>query len=397
MRYHDFGRTGCRVSVLGFGCMRLPVQDPRKPTDFFDPNKRIDEEKAVDLIRYAIDRGVNYFDTAYVYHSGKSERLLGKALSGRRERVYLATKLPHWMAKEREDFERILEEQLLRLGTDFVDFYLLHGLGQESWQRMKEMRAVEFLERMRGEGKVRFLGFSFHDELRIFKEIVDAHAWDCCLIQQNYYDRNYQAGLEGLEYAAARGLGVAIMEPLRGGRLAQRIPGEVQQIWDSWPQPRSAAEWALRWVWNHPGVSTVLSGMNSREQLEENLRVAEEAVPGSLSREELALIDRVTQAYRKLLKVDCTSCAYCLPCPQGVNIPHNFTLYNDLFAFRAPESSLMIYQRMTAPEQRASNCIACGECEKKCPRQIPIAREMKRVDEALGGRGNAGPPLNPEG
>jgi len=183
-------------------------------------------------------------------------------------------------------------------------------------------------------------------------------------------------------------MGVAVMEPLRGGRLAQRVPREVQEIWDSWPQRRSPAEWALRWVWNHPHVSTVLSGMNSMEQLKENIRVAGEAIPNSLTPEELALVDRASEAYRKLLKVDCTSCAYCLPCPQGVNIPHNFTLYNDLFAFQAPENSLMLYQRMTAPEQRASNCIDCGECEEKCPQHIPIARELKKVHEALGERRN---------
>ena len=388
MLYRNFGRTDCRVSVLAFGCMRLPVKDAQKPTDFFDPTKLIDEEKAVDLIHYAIDQGVNYFDTAYVYHGGKSEPLLGKAVRGRRERVYLATKLPHWMVKEKEDFERILQEQLLRLGTDFVDFYLLHGLGQESWQRMKEMRALEFLARMKAEGRVRHTGFSFHDDTKTFKEIVDANDWAFCLIHHNYYDRNYQAGREGLEYAAAKGMGVAVMEPLRGGRLAQRVPREVQEIWDSWPQRRSPAEWALRWVWNHPHVSTVLSGMNSMEQLKENIRVAGEAIPNSLTPEELALVDRASEAYRKLLKVDCTSCAYCLPCPQGVNIPHNFTLYNDLFAFQAPENSLMLYQRMTAPEQRASNCIDCGECEEKCPQHIPIARELKKVHEALGERRN---------
>jgi predicted aldo/keto reductase-like oxidoreductase len=387
MLYRRLGQTGCNVSVLGFGCMRLPVKDSHKPADFFDPAKAIDEEKAVNLIHYAIEQGVNYFDTAYVYHGGKSEPLLGKAVRELRGRVYLATKLPTWLIKEKEDFEKTLQEQLLRLETDSVDFYLLHGLGRESWRKMKEKGALDFLERVKAEGRIRFAGFSFHDDTRTFKEIADAYDWALCLIQHNYYDRNYQAGREGLEYAAAKGMGVVIMEPLRGGKLAQRIPEEVQTLWHSSPSKRTPAEWALRWVWNHPGVSTVLSGMNSMEQLQENLRVAHEAVAHSLNAEELALIDRVTEAYRKLLKVDCTSCAYCLPCPQGVNIPHNLTMYNDLFAFQTHENSLMLYQRMTSPEQRASNCIDCGECEEKCPQHIPIAREMKKVHEALGGRG----------
>jgi len=213
--------------------MRLPVKDAHKPTDFFDPAKAIDEEKAVGLIHYAIEHGVNYFDTAYVYHGGKSEPLLGKAVRGLRERVYLATKLPTWIIKGKEDFEKILREQLLRLETDSVDFYLLHGLGRESWQKMKEMGALDFLERVKAEGRIRFAGFSFHDDTRTFKEIADAYDWALCLIQHNYYDRNYQAGREGLEYAAAKGMGVVIMEPLRGGRLAQRIPKEVQRLWDS--------------------------------------------------------------------------------------------------------------------------------------------------------------------
>ncbi|MCX5914071.1 MAG: aldo/keto reductase [Deltaproteobacteria bacterium] len=395
MLYRRLGKTGCDVSVLGFGCMRLPVRDAHKPADFFDPAKAIDEEKAANLIHYAIEQGVNYFDTAYVYHGGKSEPLLGKAVRGLRERVYLATKLPAWLIKGKEDFEKIFQEQLLRLGTDFVDFYLLHGLGRESWQKMKEMGALDFLERVKAEGKIRFAGFSFHDDTRTFKEIAGAYDWALCLIQHNYYDRNYQAGREGLEYAAARGIGVVIMEPLRGGKLAQRIPEEVQSLWDSSPSKRTPAEWALRWVWNHPGVSTVLSGMNSMEQLWENLRVAHEAVAHSLNPQELALVDRVTDAYRKLLRVNCTSCGYCLPCPRGVNIPHNFTLYNDLFAFQTPETSFMLYQRMTAPEQRAANCADCGECQEKCPQHIPIAREMKKVHEALGGQGGGKGPIIP--
>ena len=386
MLYRKLGKTGCEVSILGFGCMRLPMKDSNQSAaDRFDPNKFIDEELAIELIHYAKSQGINYFDTAYPYHSGKSEPLLGKAVHGFRKDILIATKLPSWMVKGPEDFENFLNEQLQRLATGYVDFYLLHGLGRQTWSKMKEMGALGFLDKILRDGRVRFVGFSFHDDVRIFKEIVDAYDWALCQIQYNYLDRKYQAGQEGLEYAAGKGLGVVVMEPLRGGRLAVagQIPEKVQTIWDSAPEKRSPAEWALRWVWDHPGVSTALSGMNSMAQLQENLEIAAEGRAHSLSPKDLTLIDRVAETYQKMLTIECTSCSYCLPCPQGVNIPHNFRLYNDHHMFKDQEINFLLYNRMTAPEQRASNCSECGECEQRCPQQIKIIEGLKKVHSVL--------------
>ncbi len=384
MLYRKLGKTGCEVSILGFGCMRLPIKyGTRSSADRFDPKKLIDEEKAIQLIHYAKAKGINYFDTAYPYHSGSSEPLLGRAVYGYRDEVLIATKLPAWMIKGSEDFDRILNEQLQRLNTGYVDFYLLHGLGRQTWSKMREMGALRFLDKIQADGRARFVGFSFHDDVRVFKEIVDAYEWALSQIQYNYLDRNYQAGREGLEYAASKGLGLVIMEPLRGGRLAEHIPEKVQRIWDSSPKKRSPAEWALRWVWNQPEVSLVLSGMNSMAQLEENLRIANEGSPNSLSSDDLTLIDHVTEIYRKMLSIDCTACSYCLPCPQGVNIPHNFRLYNDLQMFDDPEINFVLYNQMTSPEQRALNCAECGECEERCPQHINIREQLKKVHSAL--------------
>jgi len=384
MLYRKLGKTGCEVSILGFGCMRLPIKNgSQSAADRFDPKKFIDEERAIQLIHYAKAQGINYFDTAYPYHSGRSEPLLGKALQGQREEVLVATKLPAWMVKGAEDFDKFLNEQLQRLGASYIDFYLLHGLGRQTWSKMQELGALRFLDKILADGRARFVGFSFHDDVRIFKEIVDAYDWALCQIQYNYLDRNYQAGREGLEYAASKGLGLVIMEPLRGGRLAEQIPEKVQNILDSASGKRSPAEWALRWVWNQPEVSTALSGMNSMAQLEENLKIASEGHPNSLSSEELALIDQVTETYQKMLVIDCTACSYCLPCPQGVNIPHNFRLYNDLHMFKDQEINYVLYNQMTSPEQRASNCAGCGECEERCPQHIEIIEELKKVHSTL--------------
>ena len=384
MLYRKLGKTGYEVSILSFGCMRLPIKNGiGKDADRFDPTKAIDEEKATKLIHYAMDRGVSYFDTAYPYHGGKSEPLLGKAVRRHREKVMIATKLPAWMVKEQDDFDRFLQEQLQRLDTGYLDFYLLHGLSRQTWSKMKDHGALRFLDKILANGRARHVGFSFHDDIKVFKEIVDAYDWAICQIQYNYLDRNYQAGREGLEYAASKGLGVVIMEPLRGGRLTEEIPREIQSLWDSAPKKRSAAEWALRWVWNHPEVSTVLSGMNAMNQLKENIEISKEGRPNSLLPEELALIDRVAGKYKKMLKIDCTACAYCMPCPQGVNIPQNFRLYNDLFMFKDTGTNFFFYNRMLSPEQRAANCSECGECEMRCPQHIKIIEELKKVHATL--------------
>ena len=383
MLYRKLGKTGLDVSALGFGCMRLPIVNGSSAVDIFDPNKPIDEEAAGEMIRHAIENGINYFDTAYPYHGGNSETLLGKKLKQHRKSILIATKLPAWLVQDETDFERFLSEQLKKVETDHFDIYLLHGLNRLTWQNMKKLGSLDFLDKTLADGRVRHAGFSFHDDVKIFKEIVDSYNWSLCQIQYNYFDENYQAGREGLEYAASRGLGIVIMEPLRGGKLVDRIPAGVQRLWDSAPVRRTPVEWALRWVWNHGEVSTALSGMSSMAQLVDNLRIAEDARANTLSAVELDLIGRVRDKYRTMLKVQCTGCAYCMPCPQGVNIPLNFSLYNDLFMFKDGDINLMIYNQILTPEERAANCAECGECEEHCPQEIRISEELKKVHEKL--------------
>lgn len=384
MLYRKLGRSGLDVSILGFGCMRLPIQGgSQSHLDGFNPNKLIDEEEATKMVEYAIEKGVNYFDTAYVYHAGKSETFLGKALKRYRNRITLVTKLPVMLLKKREDLDRFLDEQLKRLDTHYLDVYLLHGLGRRSWGMVKGLGAPEFLDRIQKDGRTRYVGFSFHDDIKIFKEIVDSYHWMMCQIQYNYFDENRQAGREGLTYAASKGLGVAVMEPIRGGKLADPVPAEVQAVWDAAKEKRTSAAWALRWVWNHPEVSTALSGMSTMSQVEENVRIAEEGKPYSLSDKELSLIEQAKGIYKKMLKIDCTGCAYCMPCESDVNIPTNFSFYNDLFMFKDPELNYMLYNMMLSPEARASNCDECGECEERCPQHLQIRDALKNVHETL--------------
>jgi len=370
------------VSILGFGAMRLPlIGGTQVPTDSFDPERSIDEEETARMIGYAIDHGVNYFDTAYNYHGGKSEPVLGKLLKPHRDRINIATKLPVSIVKERVDFDRILGEQLQRLQTDSLDVYLLHGLNAQTWENAKSLGVLAFLDEIKRDGRARRLGFSFHDTLAVFKEIVDAYDWAVCQIQYNYLDEKYQAGTEGLKYAASKGIDVVVMEPLRGGKLA-KVPPEVDRLFDSSPERRPSAEWALRWVWNHPEVACVLSGMSNLGQVQENIGFAERGIANSLSARDLALIGDVRKAYRALLKVDCTGCAYCMPCPTGVNIPMNFSFYNDLVTFKDP-TGVMVYNAFMPPEQRAFACADCGECEEKCPQHIAIREELKKVHDGL--------------
>jgi predicted aldo/keto reductase-like oxidoreductase len=384
MQYRKLGRSDCQVSILGFGCMRLPILESAETAiSFFERQKAIDEEKAIEMIDYAVKQGINYFDSAYPYHGGRSEVVLGKAVENRREKVVLTTKSPPRMIETRDDFDRIIDEQLKRLGTDYLDFYLLHGLARQSWYKIKELGALDFLDKIQKDGRTKYVGFSFHDDVRIFREIIDAYDWTICQIQYNLFDENYQAGKEGLRYASSKGIGVVIMEPLRGGRLTDKIPKEVQRIWNSAKQQRTPAEWGLRWVWNHPEVSLVLSGMSTMAQLKENIHVAEKAAPHSMSPEEIETIHKVADAYRRMLKVDCTGCAYCMPCPNSVNIPIIFSLYNDYFMFQDPERCRIMYNVLMAPEQKASNCEECGECEEKCPQEIEIIETLKEVHDLL--------------
>ena len=384
MLYRKLGKANLNVSILGFGCMRLPVQNGTgSGVDPFDPNKGINEEEAKKMIQYAIEHGVNYFDTAYPYHSGKSEPLLGKAVKGYRDKVMIATKLPVWLVKEEKDFEKFLTQQMTRLETDYLDVYLLHGLERQVWSRMLQLKVFKFLRQIQADGRVRHVGFSFHDDVKTFKEIVDSYDWEICQIQYNFFDENYQAGKEGLTYAASKGLGVVVMEPLRGGKLTDRIPAEVKTIWESAEKKRTPAEWALRWVWNHSEVSTALSGASTVEQIMENIRLADEGKPNSLSDKELSTIAQVREVYRKMLKIDCTGCAYCMPCETGVDIPLNFTMYNDLFLFKNPEVNVLLYNEFISPERRASACMECGKCEEQCPQHLSDSEGSKSGPQSL--------------
>jgi len=391
MQYRTLGRSNRRVSILGFGCMRLPIlEDAGNATNFFERQMAIDEEKALEMIDYAIEQGINYFDSAYLYHGGKSEVVLGKAMKNRREKVILATKSPLRMIETRDDFDRIMDEQLERLGTDYLDFYMLHGVNRQAWYKGKELGVLDFLDTIKKDGRAKYVGFSFHDDVRIFKEIIEAYDWTICQIQYNFFDEHYQAGKEGLRYAASKGIGMVIMEPLRGGRLTEKIPEEVQRIWDSTKQGWSPAEWGLRWVWNHPEVSVVLSGMSTIAQLKENIRIAKKVTPNSMSPEETEIISKVAAAYRQVLKLDCTGCAYCMPCPYEVNIPVIFSLYNDYFMFKDLNICRIMYNVLMAPEQIASNCVECGECEEKCPQKIEIMETLKEAHDLFYHEGMAG-------
>ena len=374
MLYRSMNRVASDLSILGFGCMRLPVT--RDGT--------IDEKNATEMLRYAIDHGVNYVDTAYPYHNGASEPFLGRALQGGyREKVNLATKLPSWLIKSRADMDCYLDEQLKRLETDHIDFYLVHGLMKPFWENLKPLGVTDFLDDAIADGRIKHAGFSFHDELELFKEIVDAYNWTFCQIQYNFMDEQNQAGTEGLRYAADRGLGIVVMEPLRGGMLTKDIPS-VNDIWRKATVQRSLSEWALRWVWNHPEVTVVLSGMSSIEQVEQNVAYTESGVPNSLSQEELSLFREAETEYRKRIKVPCTGCRYCMPCSSNVSIPECFEMYNQGCMFDAPDVASINYNivlggMLTGNPGFASQCQECGECEERCPQGIPIREHLKKV------------------
>lgn len=377
MQYRQLGSCRQNLSILGMGCMRLPVVDGEEG--------RIDEPRATKLLHQAIDKGITYFDTAYPYHQGRSETFLGEVLQrdGLRDRVLLASKLPSWAIESRQDCDRYLNEQLQKLRTDHIDCYLLHALKNDWWRKLTEVGVLDFLDRAVADGRIGCAGFSFHDELPVFKSIVDAYDWGFCQIQYNYMDEAIQAGRSGLEYAAAKGLGVIVMEPLRGGHLARPAPGVIQDLWDQAAIRRSPAEWALRWVWDHPQVTCLLSGMNEQAQLEENCRLAAGVQADSLSPEELSLIGQVRDQLRQRIKVPCTSCGYCLPCPAGVNIPKIFSIYNDCFIYGDQRFPQRLYSIAMNASARADNCTGCGQCEAACPQQIPIIDKLAESHRLL--------------
>ena len=379
MRFRTFPKIpGLPISILGFGCMRLPVLD--------GDAARIDEEAATKLLHAAIEEGVNYVDTAYPYHGGESEPFLGRALrGGYRGRVQLATKCPTWMVAGEGDWERFLDEQLRRLETDRVDFYLLHALNAERWETVTRLGGLRALDRALADRRIGYAGFSFHGSPDDFAQIIGGYDWDFCQIQLNLLDVDFQAGFAGLRLATSRKVGVIVMEPLRGGLLAADQPEAVRAIWARGGRALSPTEWAWRWVWHHPEVVTALSGMNTEEQLRENLAVADAAVPGALSEAELELAAEVRRYYLERMKVPCTTCGYCLPCPNGVSIPDVFSMLNTTAMFDSREATSRLYKAiLVARGSAADACIECGECEPKCPQAIPIIETLKEAHELLG-------------
>ena len=369
------------ISALGYGLMRLPTMAG-------DPS-RIDEAKAETAFLAAVDEGVNYFDSAYVYHDQKSEPFAGAVVErhGLRDKVLLATKCPVWLVKERADWERLLNEQLARLRTDRIDFYLLHSLDAGRWETVRKLGGIEFLEKAKRDGRIGHFGFSFHDSLPVFKQIVDGYdGWEFCQVQYNYIDTAFQAGSEGIAYAAARQIGTIVMEPLRGGALA-RVPEGVKSIFAEFGKPRMAAEWGLRFALERQEVATVLSGMGSERELRENAAVASSARPNSMTRKELDLIERAAAFYRERMPVPCTTCGYCMPCPHGVIIPEVFAMYNAAVAFEVKEDRSAWYKKAYAGQGKGADscaaCAACGECLPKCPQSIRIIEKLAEAHAYL--------------
>ncbi|WP_319580504.1 aldo/keto reductase [uncultured Methanospirillum sp.] len=384
MLYRKFPRCSHDLSILGFGCMRLPLSGDKQAQG------NVDEQKAIDMIRTAIDSGVNYIDTAYPYHDGQSEPIVGKALAeGYRDTVFLATKLPSWLITTREDMDRYLNEQLARLATDHIDFYLLHGLGSETWENLSRLGVLEFLDTARADGRIRYPAFSFHDQFPVFKEIVDAYEWVFAQIQYNYMDEENQAGTKGLKHASERGLGIVVMEPLRGGLLSGDTSVIHPHILDA-PVRRTPSEWGLRWVWNHPEVTVVLSGMSSMEQVKENITSAEQGLPDSLSPGELEVVEKMRATFASRIKIPCTGCRYCMPCPNGVDIPECFNYYNQAYTYEAEEKAKKVYLWALngtfsgGIPGYASCCIQCGECEDKCPQGLTIRDYLQEVADYFG-------------
>ena len=379
MQYRNFGTLDWKASALGFGCMRLPTHDGQRN------GAAIDEPEAIRMIRHAIDNGVNYLDTAYPYHAGQSELLVGKALGdGYRDRVKVATKLPVWLVKNTDDFDRYLDEQLEKLETGFVDFYLLHALNQNLWRDVVlGHNLLDRAEAALADGRIRNLGFSFHGDYAAFYEIVNgSDLWSMCQIQYSYMDTDNQAGTRGLQLAAHKNLAVVIMEPLLGGRLADPPP-DIRTLMAEFPTRRTPAEWALQWLWDQPEVSTVLSGMSTMPQVDQNLAFAEASCIGSFSPAEKQLIGDVRGRYLARTIVPCTRCGYCLPCPNGVDIPGNLELFNYSHVYNDAMTAKFRYKVLLTDSQRAGACTSCGSCEPLCPQKLEIPQWMAKVSVLL--------------
>ena len=368
-------KYGNDISVLGYGCMR-----------FTKDGGKINLDKAEKELMAAYHAGVNYYDTAYIYLG--NEVAVGEIMkrNGIREKVNIATKLPHYLAKSIDVAEKMFQEELRRLQTDYIDFYLLHMLNDvKSWERLKEIGMLDWIREKKASGAIRQIGFSYHGNSDMFCKVVAAYDWDFCQIQYNYLDEHSQAGRKGLEFAASKGIPVIIMEPLRGGKLVNQLPEKAKRLFAEYEVKRTPAEWGLRWLWNQPEVTCVLSGMNSIEMVEENLRIADSVRVGELTQKDDALYAEVVKLIRETTKVGCTGCGYCMPCPQKVDIPGTFAAYNARYT-EGKSSALWEYMKCTVLRKdatSASNCIGCGKCEKHCPQHIEIRKELKNASKEL--------------
>ncbi|MBQ3078693.1 MAG: aldo/keto reductase [Clostridia bacterium] len=369
MELRKFPGTDISASVLGMGCMRLPVLD--------EENHPIDEEKAIKMIRAAIDGGVTYVDTAYGYHNGKSEVVVGKALKdGYREKVTLTSKLPLWLVEKREDMERLLDEQLKRLEVEYLDFYLAHAVSSDRFDKVVELGLFEFLDEMIAKGKIRYPGFSFHDNKEVFIRVIDSYPWKLAQVQMNILDEFNQATMEGIEYAKKKGIGVVIMEPLRGGALTQSVPAEILKLYDEFKVKRSPAEWAFRYLYDRDEIVTILSGMSTMEQIEDNLKIFESAKAGVMEDQEKELLKNVRLTYEARVRIGCTGCSYCQPCPQEIKIPQIFKRYDTASMFNDLKQFYARYGEKPAAER----CVECGSCESACPQNIKIRDWIKTID-----------------
>ena len=367
-------KTGDEISPLGFGAMRLPLK-----------NGKVDRELAKKQIYYAIDNGINFIDTAYLY--GDSETFLGEILQGEyKDKVKLCTKLPAINIRKYEDMETILDEQLNRLQRDCIDYYLIHGVDLKTINRLMKKDLLKFIRKAKNDGKIKHVGFSYHGPKEEFEIIVDGYDWDVVMVQYNYFDENVQASTEGIEYAASKGMGILVMEPLKGGILAGKMPREAEEIFRKANPNKSNAQWAMEWVLNNRNVTCVLSGMNSIEQIDENIAIGEKTTPLSLSFEEMETIEYVKRVLRNSLKINCSTCGYCMPCPQGVNIPECMKIYNEKYLFEHKglfNQSFMDYYQyvggIMGNEGNAGKCNGCGKCLRKCPQKLDIIEELKKV------------------
>ncbi|MFI3114609.1 MAG: aldo/keto reductase [Clostridia bacterium] len=379
MQYRKLDKTGEEISALGYGCMRFP-------TNF----GKIDVDLAKEMIFKAIDSGVNYLDTAWFYHYSDSESFLGKHILSTeyRKKVNIATKMPTPIVNKTSQFEEIFNSQQKKLNVDVIDFYLLHTLSLKVYKKMLNLGVIDFMNSLKREKKIRYMGFSFHDNFENFIEIIDSYDWDFCQVQFNILDVNFQAGIKGIEYAKSKGISVFIMEPLRGGSLVSKIPKEVQKIYDTADVKRTPANWALSFVLNHEAITMVLSGMSNLSDVLENVETAKNTLPNSLTKKEEEILTNVSDTFNKLMVVRCTGCKYCLPCPAGIDIPSAFTALNtkNMFPSRLNEFIYLKSVCENAKDGKPSwtkNCINCGKCEKECPQGIDIREKLKLVGKQI--------------